>query len=199
MSQILFAIATIGLIGASALTARWSTMNSLTSGNTIFDAFEQIDETWLYSDRIGAPAATPIERARVAIAGPLGLSAEEVIYFVGLTDKDGRRLQSNCNYLVTGKPFASRWWSIALYDSDTQHYVPNELNRSSWNSASIPYSEAGDWTITVSPTPEEPAWLPSQKDGARAFELMLRIYNPDDTTRVRLPKIDLPTVRRLSC
>ncbi|MEO1362133.1 MAG: DUF1214 domain-containing protein, partial [Pseudomonadota bacterium] len=84
-------------------------------------------------------------------------------------------------------------------DSVTQHYVPNAENRSSWNSVSIPRTDDGDWTVNVSPTRQDTAWLPSQETPDQSFDLMLRIYNPSEATRSVLPNIDLPVVERVSC
>lgn len=71
----------LGVIAASFFAARALTVNSLTSQNSIFDTFEQVDGAWLFSDKIGAAAASGVERARVAIGGPLGLSSKEAVYF----------------------------------------------------------------------------------------------------------------------
>lgn len=197
-----YAIILLGAIVVAAATffgTRAMTVNSLTNQNSIFDTFEFVDETWLYSDRIGAAAASDVERARVAIGGPLGLSAKEAVYFVATQDDGGERLQSQCTYRVTGQPIDTRWWSLTLYDSITQHYVPNDDNRSSWNSVSIPRTGSGEWVINIAPTAQDAAWLPSQAKPDQGFELMLRVYNPSPDLRKQLPKIDLPTVERVSC
>ena len=189
----------IVIVAATFFVTRTITVNSLTNQNSIFDTFEFVDDTWLYSDRIGAAAASDVERARVAIGGPLGLSAKEAVYFVATQDDGGDRLQSHCTYRVTGQPIDTRWWSLTLYDSITQHYVPNAESRSSWNSVSVPRTDAGEWVINVAPTAQDQAWLPSQAEPDRGFELMLRVYNPTSDLRAQLPNIDLPTVERVSC
>jgi len=187
------------IIVASFFAARIVTVSNLANHDSVFDAFEQVDDTWLYSDKIGAAVASDVERARVAIGGPLGLSSKEAVYFVATQDDTGSPLKSQCLYRVTGQPIDTRWWSLTLYDSVTQHYVPNEENRSSWNSVSVPRSEEGTWVVNVAPTRQEQSWLPSQKTPDLNFELMLRVYNPSDATRAILPNIDLPSVERLSC
>ena len=192
-------VGVIFLTGASFWAARAYAIRQITGQDVIFETFERVDETWLYSDKIGAAAASEVERARVAIGGPLGLSSKEAVYFVSVTDNEGNPLRSNCTYRVSGRPIDTRWWSLALYDSETQHYVPNAQNRSSWNSVSVPRSDTGEWVITVSATPQDEAWLPSQQTPEKAFELMLRVYNPSLTTRAALPQIDLPKVERVSC
>ncbi|MEM6536014.1 MAG: DUF1214 domain-containing protein [Pseudomonadota bacterium] len=199
MKLALFILSAILLIGGAVWSARALTIAALTDQNAIYDDFEQTPSLWLFSDKIGAAAASGVERAKVAIAGPLGLSSKEVVYLIALTDNQGERLVSNCTYRVTGSPIDTRWWSLTLYDSETQHYVPNEDNRSSWNSVAIPRDQQGNWSIDVAPTRRGDAWLPSQSNGARAFELMLRVYSPSAATRAALPDINLPDVARLSC
>lgn len=187
------------IIGASIFAAKQVTTASLTDHNSIFDDFEQTESLWLYSDKIGAVSASGVERAKVAIAGPLGLSAKEAVYFIAIKDNAGRPLSSACDYVVTGTAIDARWWSLTLYDSVTQHYVLNEVNRSSWNSAMIPKTETGEWQVHVSQLPKTESWLPSQSGDGKPFELALRVYNPSDATRAKIPNIDLPDVERTSC
>lgn len=187
------------IIIAAGFGARSITTAELNDQYSIFDDFEQTDSLWLFSDKIGAASASGVERAKVAIAGPLGLSSQEAVYFVAVTDNEGRALSSACEYRVTGGVIDTRWWSLTLYDSETQHYVPNAINRSSWNSVAIPRADNGDWDISISQTPQDGTWLPSQSGEERAFELNLRVYNPSDVTRARLPNIELPDVERTSC
>lgn len=187
------------VIAASFFAARTLTVASLSNQDSVFEAFETVDGTWLYSDKIGAAAASNLERARVAINGPLGLSSKEAVYFVALQDSSGEPLRSQCQYRVSGQPIDTRWWSLTLYDSVTQHYVPNAENRSSWNSVSIPRTAQGDWVIHVAPTVQDGPWLPAQAEADQSFDLMLRVYNPSEATRAQLPNINLPNVERVSC
>lgn len=199
MKYALIVIGALAIIAASFFTARSLTIASLTDQNSIFDDFEQTESLWLFSDKIGSAAASGVERAKVAIGGPLGLSAKEAVYFIATHDTDNQRLVSECTYVVTGPPIDTRWWSLTLYDSNTQHYVQNEINRSSWNSVSIPRGDDNTWKLTVAPDLQTGAWLPSQAEPAQPFELNLRVYNPSEATRAALPNIPLPTVERVSC
>jgi hypothetical protein len=194
--KLLFALA---VIIAAGFASRSVTTAQLNDQYSIFEDFEQTDSLWLFSDKIGASSASGVERAKVAIAGPLGLSSQEAVYFIAVSDNQGRPLASTCDYRVTGKPIDTRWWSLTLYDSETQHYVPNAINRSSWNSVAIPRSDKGDWEIAISSTPKDETWLPSQTGEGRPFELNLRVYNPSEATRANLPNIGLPDVERTSC
>ena len=171
----------------------------LSDTTSIFDTFEETKSGWLFSDKIGSANASPIERARVALGGPLGLSSKEVIYFVAVKDSGGRRLTSSCTYRVSGSAFDTRWWSLTLYDSQTQNYVENVDRRSSWNSAQIPTNADGGWEMNVASTPQAAAWLPAQSTEDQPFELNLRLYNPSPSLREKLPDIDVPTVERTSC
>lgn len=200
MKTILVLICAGLAIAASMWVAKASTMAALTDQNAIFDDFEQTESLWLFSDKIGSNAASGVERAKVAIGGPLGLSSKEAVYFIAITDNQGERLVSGCAYRVTGAPMDTRWWSLTLYDSDTQHYVDNPENRSSWNSVAIPRDSDGNWALYVAQnTIDGTNWLPSQAEDARPFELNLRVYNPSAATRAALPNIALPDVERMSC
>lgn len=199
MKYALLVVGALAIVAVTFFAARSHTVAVLTDQNSIFDDFEQTESLWLFSDKIGSAAASGIERAKVAIGGPLGLSAKEAVYFIATHDTENQRLVSECSYRVTGPPIDTRWWSLTLYDSNTQHYVPNEDNRSSWNSVSIPRNADNTWQLMVAPVRQSGAWLPSQVDPAQPFELNLRVYNPSDATRAALPNIPLPTVERVSC
>lgn len=199
MKLLYILVGALAVVAAPFFAAKHFTVSSLTSADSIFDAFEQTDSLWLYSDKIGAPTASGVERARVAIGGPLGLSSQEAVYFIAIEDNEGRPLSSSCDYRVTGTPIDTRWWSLTLYDRQTQKYVPNAVNRSSWNSVAIPRDADGKWTVTVASTEKDETWLPSQADPDQSFELNLRVYNPSDATRAVLPNINLPDVERVSC
>lgn len=194
----LLSISFICVLG-SAYVGKSVTMDGLRDQNSIFDDFVTTPSGWLFSDKIGSEAASGVERAKVAIGGPLGLSSKEAVYFIAITDSDGERLISECDYRVSGGPIDSRWWSISLYDSETQHYVANTDNRSSWNSVSLPRDDADGWHFTVSQTPQVGSWLPAQAEDGRRYELNMRIYNPSADLRAKLPNITLPVVERVSC
>lgn len=199
MKYVVTLFGAIAISVASFFGGRMMAVNSISDQSSIFDTFERVGSTWLYSDKIGAAAASDTERARVALGGPLGLSSKEAVYFVATRDDQGAPLTSECVYQVVGQPIDTRWWSLTLYDSETQHYVPNVLNRSSWNSISVARSEAGEWTVQVASTEQDLAWLPAQEAPNQSFELILRVYNPSAATRDILPNIELPKVERLSC
>ena len=198
----LYVAGVLVVMALSVLLSWKTTVASITDQNYIFDTFKKTNSIWLYSEKLGSQAASDKERARVAISGPLALSSKEALYFVALVDNNGDRLNSSCDYEVTGNAYDSRWWSITLYDSATQHYVKNRINRSSWNSVNIPKLVDGGWKILVASEPStktELAWLPSQENPEQAFELMMRFYNPSQSLRNAVPNIDLPRIERVAC
>lgn len=199
MKAVLFlgagALACIGGWYAGVINAKAASADT----GSVYDTFELTDSGWLFSDKIGSGGASPIERARIALGGPLGLSASEVIYFIATVDSKGEKLSSSCHYKVSGEPIDTRWWSLTLYDFYTQNYVPNDLKRSSFNNENVPRAEDGSWVIEVAGAPKDGAWLPSQPDVAMQFELNLRMYNPSEATRRLAPNIELPVVEEISC
>lgn len=199
MRRVLGIIGGTVLIYLSGMAAKHLTLMSINDHTAIFDDFENVDGIWLYSDKIGSSAASSLERAKVAIAGPLGLSASEAVYFIARTDDQRRPLRSQCQYRVSGTPINARWWSITLYDTKTQHYVPSAVNRSSFNSVNVPRGPQDSWQINVSQSEMKTAWLPAHREDGKTFELNLRVYNPSAELRAKLPQINLPNVEMTSC
>ncbi|MEM6747056.1 MAG: DUF1214 domain-containing protein [Pseudomonadota bacterium] len=175
------------------------TKASLAGPDGFENSFEAVSGAWMYSGKVGSPAASRAERARVALGGPLALSSEETIYFIALEDDEGEQLTSSCDYRITGQPFDTRWWSLTLYDSDTQVFVPNEINRASWNSRAIEYAAEGSWTVIVSDEPQVGHWLPVHQQSTKRFDLLLRLYNPAAETRRSVRTLALPTIERVQC
>lgn len=199
-------IKTVGLMGGivfvaaiAAFVGTVATRAEMQASDSVFEDFRTVESIWLYSDRIGSADATALERAKSAIAGPLGLSRSEAIYFIANTDNEGRPLRSQCTYRITGTAIPARWWSITLYDSETQHYVSNEINRASWNSEMLPRNPNGQWAMYVSSTNSGITWLPAPSESDRAFDLMLRVYGPNEQWRSAKGSIGLPIIERLAC
>ena len=162
-------------------------------------SFEAVNGAWMYSDKVGSPAASRTERARLALGGPLALSSEETIYFMALEDDGGDQLTSSCDYRITGQSFDTRWWSLTLYDSETQVFVPNDTNRASWNSRAIGYNADGSWTVMISNEQQPGHWLPVHQESDKRFDLLLRLYNPSAETRRLARTLPLPTIEKAQC
>ena len=185
-------------LGGSAgwLGAEYAAKNS----THINASFSLAQDGWLFSDTVGSENASALERARVAIGGPLALASSEAVYFLALRDSDGDRLTSSCVYRVSVMPIETRWWSVTIYDSATNNYIENPIKRSSWSNKSLQSDpETGQWAFVISGQPSAGAWLPAQPAAGQHFELLLRLYNPGETTRAALPEINLPKVEKLEC
>jgi len=205
MDRIKSRIAIFFVTGAFAALGGWAGLRNgkaaVRDVGKINTGFQGGANGWQFSDSIGTDAASPLERARIAIGGPLALAASETIYFLTLTDASGAPLNSSCVYSVSGRDFEARWWSIAIYDGATRAYIANQDNRSSWNNAVLLQDGAEDWQFVISPKrPDAGNWLPSQTEPDRSFELLLRLYNPSDETRAAAAQtLALPVVEKTSC
>ena len=163
------------------------------------NSFQLQHNGWLFSDTLGAPASSALERARIARSGPLALSSSEAVYFLTTEDRTGAPLNASCTYSVSGLDIDSQWWSVTLYDGITRNYVPSRNQRSSWTSMSVPMSDTGAWTIELSREGGSGTWLATPQTDDHPIELLLRVYNPSPETRERLPMIPLPVIERISC
>jgi len=192
----------LGLLFATIVGAGsgWIGANRSVSGRANFtESFSPAQGNWFFSDTVGSPASSALERARVAVSGPLALSSTETIYFLTMSDAQGRALNSSCVYQVGGGEIDTRWWSITIYDARSGEYIPNEDNRASWNSVAIPRDENGQWQFTISSERPSGLWLAAQSTPDEPFELLLRLYNPSGETRAAALELNLPVVERLSC
>lgn len=124
------------------------------------------------------------------IGGKLGIygnSREEAIYPVYFVDADMNKFDASqhCYTLRFEKnqlPPAAAFWSITMYDGETQLLVHNPLERYLVNSTmldTLQLGEAGSLTLYIqkdSPGPDlESNWLPAPNG---PFYLILRIYLP---------------------
>ncbi|MEA3461898.1 MAG: DUF1254 domain-containing protein, partial [Bacteroidota bacterium] len=129
-------------------------------------------------------------RAVAAHMGLYGNSGAEAIYPTYLTDADGEALNaSNNNYTLTFQkdelPPVKAFWSLTMYDGQTQLFIHNPLERYLLNSNMMDnYVYASDGSLTLyvqkdSPGPDlESNWLPAP-DGP--FYCVLRLYGPEDS------------------
>lgn len=128
-----------------------------------------------------------IKRAAGASRGRYSHSQEEALYPLYLTDADGEPLDaSEKNYVLrlseAELPPVNAFWSITMYDGESQGLVANAINRHRISSAMLPSlekDEDGSLAILIqheSPTEERAAnWLPAP-DGP--FYLVMRLYWP---------------------
>jgi hypothetical protein len=121
--------------------------------------------------------------------GLYGNSGAEALYPTYLTDAEGAPLNAaENNYTLTfhkGKfPPVKAFWSLTMYDGQTQLLVDNPLNRYLLNSPMMDqftFNEDGSLTLYIQKEHPGPAresnWLPAP-DGP--FYLVLRLYGPEE-------------------
>jgi hypothetical protein len=128
-------------------------------------------------------------RAVAAHMGLYGNSGAEAIYPTYLIDGDQQPLDASTHsYTMTfdgGKlPPVKAFWSLTMYDAETQLFVANPLDKYLLNSTMTDQFQTGeDGSLTLYIQRDSPGgdregnWLPAP-DGP--FYLVLRLYGPED-------------------
>lgn len=129
-------------------------------------------------------------RAVAAHIGLYGNSAAEALYPTFKTDAKGQPLNAAQNsYKMVFKkntlPPVRAFWSLTMYDAETQLLVNNPIDRYLLNSSmEDDFIENGDGSITLhiqtkSPGDAlEPNWLPAPEEGP--FYIVMRLYGPTE-------------------
>jgi len=129
-----------------------------------------------------------LPRATAALVGLYGNSGAEAVYPSYFVDKEGNQLNAaDQNYemkFAAGElPPAKAFWSLSMYDGETQLFIDNPLDRYLINSAmsgDFVFEDDGSLVIQIQKSPpgadREANWLPTP-DGT--FYLVLRLYLPE--------------------
>ncbi|WP_420992401.1 DUF1214 domain-containing protein [Cupriavidus sp. 30B13] len=147
---------------------------------------------WLGALGIGNYGANYWLRTAVNQVGLWGNTNEEVVYFVGTQDADGKPLNGANDYVLTfaaqERPDAvvNAYWSVILVGLPDYRVVPNRLDRYNFNNYSGLKSEAdGSLRILIAKAPgsavPESNWLPAP-DGQN-YSLTIRTYVPKEAVR----------------
>jgi hypothetical protein len=128
-----------------------------------------------------------LKRAVAAKLGRFALSKEEALYPLYLTDAKGKPLDAtDANYVLNlgpgDLPPVNAFWSITMYDGQSQLLVANPISRFRVSSSMLPtlkHDADGGLTLYVqheSPGEEQVAnWLPAPKG---RFYMVMRLYGP---------------------
>jgi len=185
-----FKILAVLVIGtALGLIATWVTVVRGTMGGAVADG------PWRTSLYAGSSEGGPYLRASIALHGLLALNRHETIYYTAATDSDGNALRGNCVYLVEGRDPPARWWSITAYGAD-DYLIPNPAGRYSVSMNSVARRADGSFTATLSKGQGGANWIPVA-DGA--FNVSMRLYNPDASVAADPAHVALPTIRKGTC
>lgn len=166
----------------------------------IWDATAALaNKGWVTDPEIGSDEAGLMLRARIARRGLFALNRSEAIYYTRAVDDMGRPFDEKCSYRIDGGALPAKWWSITIYASDN-FLARNGSDAHSINATSPQLAGRGrQWSARLSeakPGPDQ-AWLSTKEAGA--FDLTLRLYEPDAQTLNSTARIDFPSVKRLSC
>jgi hypothetical protein len=135
-----------------------------------------------------------LKRSAAAVGGIYGNDAEEAVYPMARTDAQGEVLDgSKHNYTLTfaaGElPPVNAFWSVTMYDGNTQLLIENPINRNLVNSPMLPdMKKNADGSLTIyiqtdSPgSDKESNWLPAPNG---PIYLVMRLY---------WPKTDAPSI-----
>jgi hypothetical protein len=128
-----------------------------------------------------------MRRAVVALAGIYANDAAEALYPTTRTDSTGAKLDGatgryTISFPAGQLPPVNAFWSVTMYDGETQLLVANPINRYLINSPMLPdLKKNGDGSLTLyvqkdSPGAEkESNWLPAPND---PIYLVMRLYWP---------------------
>ncbi len=147
---------------------------------------------WLATLTIGNYGDQYWTRTAANLVGIWANSSDEVIYFVGTRDADGKPLDGSGRYRMhfpaEARPDAvvNGYWSIILVSLPDYRVVPNPDNRFNLNSYSpLVENEDGSLDLFFSPERAEdmpaPNWLPTP--AGAAFSLTLRTYVPKEIVK----------------
>jgi hypothetical protein len=125
-----------------------------------------------------------LNRAMIVRWGYTANTLEEAIYTSPQTDSEGKPLTAENKYTVTFVPPPHRtpgFWSITMYDYNTQYPIENPINRYSLGSDNdLIMNKDGTVTLYIQSTnpgkDNEANWLPSPKSGRIA--MLVRSYAP---------------------
>ncbi|MEE4206316.1 MAG: DUF1214 domain-containing protein [Erythrobacter sp.] len=188
----------LGIGSALYMAGLWPGTKPLEFGEVEVDG-------WRSDFAIGSKAADPYTRARVARHGLLALAKSEAVYFTKATDDEGRPLTENCRYRITTGAMPAGWWSVTLYTADSMLPM-NTDDALSINAGQDTVRRVGDEimgqgvsAIIAPRPPEKPGLWISSRDAGN-FDLILRLYMPDEELLAD-PQSTLaaPTIERLSC
>jgi hypothetical protein len=146
---------------------------------------------WAVWTAAGRADADPYTRAHFMRRGMLPISSGFAVTYEALTDDDGERLHSSCEYAIEGEEPPARFWSISVFDENGR-LIPNAAERYAYNSATLLKSGSGRFDIALSRSARPGNWLPTA--GAGRFSLVLSLEGRDPGVAW-----DPPAIRRVTC
>ena len=154
---------------------------------------------WVAWTMAGRQDADPYTRAHTVRLGLLPINATLALAWHALTDSEGDRLRSTCEYTVETEALEAVWWSLAVFD-ETGNLIRNSADRYAFNTATALRDADGGVTVTLARDARPGNWLPT--GGAGRITLAFTVQDPkwvvqvaDEQTRARA----LPIIRKVGC
>ncbi len=154
---------------------------------------------WVAWTMAGRSDADPYTRAHTVRLGQLPINTTLALAWHALTDNDGERLRSSCEYVIETEALDAVWWSLAVFD-ENGNLIRNNAERYAFNTATALRDADGGVSIALSRDARPGNWLPIGVAGR--ITLAFTVQDPkwvvqvaDDQTRQRV----LPVIRRIAC
>ncbi|RCS23292.1 DUF1214 domain-containing protein [Phyllobacterium salinisoli] len=156
-----------------------------------FEGFGALDVgQWSAFPAAGTPDSDPYAKARGARDGTLALGAAEGLIFHASRDTQGRLLDRNCTYRITGKTPPARFWTLYGADASLHPLPPQPDMLPAIHSRQILRAEDGSFVITVSPQAQPGNWLPVS--GSGPFVLVMTFYDTPVASSSGLSDLVMP-------
>ncbi|MDX2159020.1 MAG: DUF1214 domain-containing protein [Hyphomicrobiaceae bacterium] len=144
----------------------------------------------------GRSDADPYTRAHFMRRGMLPVSSALAVTFEAVSDSDGQRLHSSCEYVVDGDEPPGRFWSLSVFD-ENGGLIPNPAERYSYNSATLLKGAGGRMTVAIARSARPGNWLPT--GGAGRLALMLTVEELREAGEGQAGRWRPPQIRRVTC
>ncbi|MGE0765046.1 MAG: DUF1214 domain-containing protein [Hyphomicrobiaceae bacterium] len=146
---------------------------------------------WAAWSAAGRADADPYTRAHFIRRGMLPISAAFGLTYEAISDGEGQRLHSSCEYVLEGEEPPARFWSLSVFDENGR-LIPNSADRYAYNSATLLRPAGGGLQVALARSARPGNWLPTT--GAGRISLVLALEGREQS-RAWQP----PTIRRVAC
>jgi hypothetical protein len=186
-SLVKFAVVSIGGLALGLISAQ-----QIIDGYGSF--FTKQSGPWTSWPSAGTRSSNPYVRAHFLTHDRLPVSQFETTEFETTTDSNGRTLDANCTYEITGPMPKTRWWSLYSYASDSRD---RNIARTSTNSQQVLTDADGKFRIYMSLDPQTGNWIVPA--GESDLVIVLRHYNPVQSITNQFSFEGLPGIIRKDC
>ena len=187
---LLVAIALAIAFGGGTLSAVWALQATVGFGAIALGP-------WVAFPAAQTEAADPYAKAHRARDGQLLFGSAEGLSFRAATDSEGRRLNGDCAYEITGLTPPARFWTLHPVSPDSRRIAPARDLPGSLNSWTVLRARDGTFTVEVAATARPGNWLSVATDGD--FDLILTLLDTPTAGSSGVLDLTMPEIARRSC